>query len=191
MSLINSGVIFALRNSTHRVTNFVHSVIFGNSNLLITNALISATMGAFGDSIQQNYDIMMQSLKLKTENNLIKKENEKIKETQSDSELESFSFTRTIHMTMAGLSTGVVTHYWYILLDKHLGVNRAPKILAKKILLDQILFSPINLFGEFKTFYFTFTNYYFNLLFSLLHYFRNLRKIKLETREKRTDGKRL
>lgn len=120
----------------------MHSVVFGHSNLLLTNALISAGMGTIGDSIQQNYDILMHSLKKE------KKVTDKDSATTGEEDKVDFSVTRSLHMTMAGLTTGVATHYWYIVLDKYLSARRTPMVLAKKVLIDQIIFSPINLFGK-------------------------------------------
>lgn len=133
-----------IRHGLQRSTLYVHSVVFGFKNLLLTNALISATMGAAGDSIQQHYDIVMNNLKRNSSlNNL---ENNNLIEKIDDNK---YQFTRTQHMTMAGLTTGVVTHYWYLGLERVFGSKRTPKTLIKLILLDQIIFSPINLFGMF------------------------------------------
>lgn len=98
-------------------------------------------MGTVGDSIQQNYDILMESLDEEKKGN--KKSDGEEKEKKS-----GFNFTRSAHMTAAGLTTGVATHYWYIFLDKYLSSRRTPLVLAKKILVDQIIFSPVNLFGK-------------------------------------------
>ena len=52
----------ALRSRGGRLTAFLHSVVFGSAHLLATNALMaSAAMGTVGDSIQQNYDILIGS----------------------------------------------------------------------------------------------------------------------------------
>ncbi|OTF78044.1 mpv17-like protein [Euroglyphus maynei] len=127
-----------LKTQIKRTTGFVHSVIFGHHNLLLTNALISASMGAIGDSIQQNFDILM---------------DKKNDDDDDGGESKKYSNTRTIHMTTAGLSTGVLTHYWYLLLERFYGkVNRRhPVTLIKLVLLDQVLFSPVNLFVYFGT----------------------------------------
>ncbi|KAJ6216022.1 hypothetical protein RDWZM_010522 [Blomia tropicalis] len=137
-----------IRAHSRRVTTFIHSVVFGR-HVLITNALISASMGAVGDSIQQNYDLLMASFRNKSIDQPKMLKN--YKDDDDTDKLEKYSFTRTIHMTMAGLTTGMVTHYWYIWLDRYLGVKRTPIVLAKKILADQILFSPVNLFVYFTT----------------------------------------
>lgn len=94
-------------------------------------------MGALGDAVQQHYDLIC--------GRMSEKKDEPLRAA------ESFSWTRTLHMSAAGLTTGVVTHYWYILLDKRLGVLRNAKTITTKILVDQILFSPINLAVYFST----------------------------------------
>lgn len=151
MRIIAKNLFNTIRYGLHRSTSYVHSVVFGFKNLLLTNALISASMGAAGDSIQQHYDIIMAKLKQDFSSNNF--ENDNLKKENDGSR---YQFTRTIHLTMAGLSTGIVTHYWYLLLVRVFGSKRNPKTLIKLILLDQIIFSPINLFGMFSVFLFLF-----------------------------------
>lgn len=127
-----STLALTLRRGSVRMGRFVHSVVFGKRNLLLTNALISALMGAAGDSVQQNYDIVMSELKC----------------DRGKVEKVEYTSTRTVHMAAAGLTTGLVSHYWYILLDRWLGIRKCPKILAAKVLLDQALFSPVNISGK-------------------------------------------
>lgn len=117
-----------------RVGNYVNCVVFGK-NLLLTNALISAGMGTTGDAIQQHYDLLRSKIK-----------GEKNQLTNA-----KFNFTRSFHMTAAGLTTGVVSHYWYIYLDRFLSTRRVFDVVLKKVLYDQILFSPVNLIVYFTT----------------------------------------
>ena len=157
-TLLNSSLMSALRSRGGRLTAFLHSVVFGSAHLLATNALISAAMGTVGDSIQQNYDILMRSLEEEKEEKKNGKkglksdstEGTSFSEGQGSKQSNGFNLVRSAHMTAAGLTTGVVTHYWYILLDRYLGSRRTPLVLAKKILLDQVVFSPVNLFGDFQ-----------------------------------------
>ena len=107
--------------------------------MLVTNALISTGMGALGDAVQQHYDLICGRM------------SEKRTADDPLPAAECFNWTRSLHMSAAGLTTGVVTHYWYILLDKRLGVLRTAKTITTKILLDQILFSPVNLAVYFST----------------------------------------
>lgn len=113
------------------VAKVINRKLFGK-NLLVTNCIISAGMGSLGDAIQQHYDIVTES---------IKKAQEPAK----------FNFKRNFHMTLAGLTTGLVSHHWYILLDNYLGSKRCLKLVTAKVLLDQILFSPVNLLVYFST----------------------------------------
>ncbi|XP_013776948.1 mpv17-like protein 2 [Limulus polyphemus] len=93
--------------------------------LLVTNATISACMGATGDTIQQHYDILTD-------------------------QKESWHLWRTQHMTVAGLTTGIITHYWYIFLDRALP-GSCLRTVVKKVLYDQVFFSPVNLAVYFGT----------------------------------------
>lgn len=45
---------------------------------------------------------------------------------------------------------GIVTHYWYALLDRW-WQGRCVKVIAKKVLYDQVLFSPVCLTVYFGT----------------------------------------
>ncbi|KAH9425710.1 hypothetical protein DERP_004927 [Dermatophagoides pteronyssinus] len=128
------NVFKTFRTQIKRTTGFVHSVIFGRRNLLLTNALISASMGAIGDSIQQNFDILMDNVHKKNDDS-----NESKKST-------NYSTIRTVHMTTAGLSTGVLTHYWYLLLERFYGTVNRPQLinfallpLRYRILFDNII----------------------------------------------------
>lgn len=114
------------------VKKLVSNKLFGSKNLLLTNCVISAGMGSLGDAIQQHYDIVTKSLK-------------------KDQEPARFNFERNLHMTMAGFTTGLISHYWYILLDQWLGSKRCIKLVTVKVLLDQVLFSPVNLLVYFST----------------------------------------
>lgn len=93
--------------------------------LLITNCSVSMVMGASGDLIQQRYDILM-------------------------GHLPNYESKRTVHMTIAGLTTGATCHYWYIFLDRWLP-GRTFRTIGKKVLLDQIVFSPFWISVYFAT----------------------------------------
>ncbi len=125
-----------------RIGKFVHSVVFGRTNLLLTNSLISALMGTVGDAIQQHYDLLAHP------NSDIDKDATK---TNNYVSKNGFNYIRSLHMTCAGFTTGLVSHYWYIYLDKFLGTRKNIFIITKKVLLDQIIFSPINLLVYFST----------------------------------------
>lgn len=98
--------------------------LFGR-HLLLTNATFSAVMGITGDVVQQRYEIL-------------------------SGHQPVLNVVRTSHMAAAGLTTGIVSHYWYVLLDRWI-VGRALRTVLVKVLYDQVLFSPINLFVYFGT----------------------------------------
>lgn len=128
-----------LQHRIGRLGRFVNGVVFGKQNLLLTNCLISTAMGALGDSVQQHYDLI--TARINRKNHV---ENRK-------AESHVFCWKRTAHMSAAGFTTGLVSHYWYILLDKKLGSARTLGVTCKKVLWDQILFSPVNLVVYFST----------------------------------------
>lgn len=105
-------------------TLFVGKILF-HRHLLITNTVFSTLMGGAGDLIEQHYEILM-------------------------GKKDHLNITRTFHMCIAGMSTGATSHYWYIFLDKWLP-NKCFKTVMKKVLYDQILFSPVCLTVYFGT----------------------------------------
>lgn len=117
---------------------YVNQVVFGRGNLLLTNCVISTAMGCLGDSIQQQYDIVVN-------------QNSTDQTCTKSDKLNNFNWTRNLHMSAAGLTTGLISHYWYILLDARLGTMRSFTVVTKKVLLDQIIFSPINWIVYFST----------------------------------------
>lgn len=134
-----------------RVSKFVNHVVFGKKNLLLTNALISTLMGTAGDAIQQNYDIM--STKIERRKSDQGSDDGKVTSESSSRNTSEpkYNWTRAGHMSAAGLTTGVLCHYWYIWLDKFYGPDRFLKVVFKKVLVDQILLSPVNLAVYFTT----------------------------------------
>ncbi|XP_064467460.1 mpv17-like protein 2 [Ornithodoros turicata] len=98
--------------------------LFGR-HLLLTNATFSTVMGIAGDIVQQHYEIL-------------------------SGHQSVLNPVRTSHMAAAGLTTGVVCHYWYALLDRWM-VGRALRTVVLKVLYDQVVFSPVNLVVYFGT----------------------------------------
>jgi len=94
-------------------------------HLLMTNLAISAGLSATGDSIQQHY--------------------EKIKDPE-----RNYNFRRTLNMSTAGVTIGGVCHFWYLWLDRFLP-GRTFSIALKKMLLDQIICSPVTIGTFFVT----------------------------------------
>ncbi|CAM1292694.1 Uncharacterised protein g511 [Pycnogonum litorale] len=93
--------------------------------LIVTNVSICTISGSVGDIIQQHYDIL-------------------------SGDKEKWEPSHTVHMGAAGVTTGVILHYWYILLEKYMPA-RTFKLIITKVLLDQIIYSPVNLVVLFGT----------------------------------------
>lgn len=106
-----------------RVRN-VKDVMF-NKYLLFTNMGISFGLSATGDILQQHYMLVK-------------------------GEKNHWDKKRTYHMSICGLSVGFVCHHWYLYLDKKLP-GRALKIVLSKILIDQLIFSPVYISVFFLT----------------------------------------
>ncbi|CAL8133145.1 unnamed protein product [Orchesella dallaii] len=95
-------------------------------HFLLTNMCISGSLSAVADCIEQHY--------------------EKFKEPE-----RKYDLRRTCNMTAAGLTTGIVCHYWYIWLD-NITLRGSPfKIAVKKMLLDQLINSPVTIVTFFAT----------------------------------------
>ena len=55
----------------------------------------------------------------------------------------NWNYLRTGHMSLSfGLTSGIMCHFWYNYLDR-LHPGRGLKTIAKKVLTDQVLFSPV------------------------------------------------
>ncbi|KAM3966354.1 mpv17-like protein 2 [Aphomia sociella] len=92
-------------------------IAFSDKYLFYTNISISMGLSSVGDLLEQNYEIYI-------------KEQEKI------------DVKRTMHMAFSGAAVGVLCHNWYKILDKFI-VGKTFDMVAKKLFLDQIIFSPI------------------------------------------------
>lgn len=95
----------------------IGKVAFSDKYLIYTNVTISVTLSAVGDIIEQQYEIY-------------KKEQEKL------------DMKRTLHMACSGAALGVLCHNWYKILDKFI-IGKTTDMVIKKLLLDQVIFSPI------------------------------------------------
>lgn len=102
-----------------------HGNAFSNKFLLITNVGISLTLSSVGDILEQQLELY-------------------------NGEIEEYSSIRTSHMATSGVTVGIICHYWYLLLDKHLP-GRSMRVVAKKIVLDQIICSPVYISAFFIT----------------------------------------
>ncbi|GIX86628.1 mpv17-like protein 2 [Caerostris extrusa] len=117
-------VMNSLIRQTFQKSTSIISHLF-SKHLLLTNATFSMAMGVAGDLVQQHYEILRD-------------------------EQDVWKPIRTTHMGAAGLTTGVLSHYWYILVDAFIP-GSGVRCVIKKVLYDQILFSPINLTVYFGT----------------------------------------
>lgn len=88
-----------------------------NKYLLLTNVGISISLSGVGDIIQQNYEILTK-------------------------QRESWDRVRTHHMSVSGMTVGVICHNWYKFLDGALP-GRTLKVVVKKVIVDQLVCSPV------------------------------------------------
>lgn len=86
--------------------------------LLYTNVTISVVLSSVGDQLEQQYELLTGQL------------------TGGPNAL------RTAHMALSGGTVGVVCHYWYRWLDRRIP-GRTFAIVLKKVLLDQLICSPL------------------------------------------------
>lgn len=87
-------------------------------HLLLTNVCISTSLSFVGDVLQQHYEILT-----------------------SPNGSNKWDKQRTSHMAVTGSVVGFICHFWYIYLDRKFP-GRSLRIVGKKLLVDQLLFSP-------------------------------------------------
>lgn len=106
-------------SNTKSVTRLkrIVKVAFNEKYLLYTNVTISLSLSSVGDAIEQGYEIFT-------------------------NDLERYDAKRTMHMAFSGAALGVLCHNWYKILDKII-VGKSVDMVTKKLLLDQLIFSPI------------------------------------------------
>ncbi|EDW82141.1 uncharacterized protein Dwil_GK25287 [Drosophila willistoni] len=102
-----------------------HTAAFSKKFLLFTNVGISLSLSCVGDVLEQHLEIYC-------------------------GEIERFDKTRTTHMATSGVTVGVICHYWYQMLDKRMP-GRSMRVVAKKIILDQLICSPVYISVFFVT----------------------------------------
>ncbi|RZC36545.1 inositol monophosphatase 3, partial [Asbolus verrucosus] len=98
---------------------------FSDKYLFYTNVGLSVTLSGVGDILVQNYEILTH-------------------------ELEGWNKIRTRNMSICGMTIGIFCHHWYNYLDRRLP-GYAIKTVAKKIIIDQIVCSPICIATLFLT----------------------------------------
>ncbi|XP_047027126.1 mpv17-like protein 2 isoform X2 [Helicoverpa zea] len=98
---------------------------FSRKYLLYTNILISMGISTCGDLLAQSYEVHEKSI-------------------------EWYDFSRTAQMAFSGSTAGVICHHWYIVLDKVI-IGRTLHMAIKKLLMDQLICSPIVILSFFAT----------------------------------------
>ena len=111
--------LIALAQPVVRCARATAQILFSRKYLLLTNTGICVALGTTGDVMQQRYEILRQRKK-------------------------EWDLSRTKRICVTNLAFGPVVHYWYILLDAFFP-GRKVIVVLKKLLLDQIVFSPINI----------------------------------------------
>ncbi|CAH0729900.1 unnamed protein product, partial [Brenthis ino] len=119
----------ALGITWRRITRNVHTsgavtslrqvvkVAFSDKYLFYTNVTISVSLSSLGDLMEQTYEIYTK-------------------------EQDKYDKKRTVHMAFSGAAVGVLCHHWYKVLDRFI-IGKTFDMVAKKLFLDQIIFSPI------------------------------------------------
>ncbi|XP_043201579.1 mpv17-like protein 2 isoform X1 [Amphibalanus amphitrite] len=113
------GIIRKAASSLHPVKEKLvrlNKATFGK-HLLLTNISVSVSLSALGDSLQQRYQM-------------------------SRGGRCSYDCRRVAYMSGCGMGAGVLCHYWYLALDRW-WVGRSIGVVAKKVLVDQLVFSPV------------------------------------------------
>lgn len=111
-------------NQAKQVLKQSHEFFF-SKHLLATNLVISMSFSGIGDVIEQIFEIY-------------------------NKEIDYWNKKRTLKLSTTGLTVGVVCHYWYMYLDKKFPHN-THKSIFKKIVLNQLIFSPLCIFVFFST----------------------------------------
>jgi protein Mpv17 len=127
--LISSTNTFKLLRSKHFNKQSSTAVLIKQNlfskYLIVTNVLVSAAFSGFGDITEQVFEL-------------------------ASSYQQKWNLTRTVKLTLTGLPVGLVCHYWYLFLDKHF-YNHNHKTIFTKVILSQVIFSPICIVLFFAT----------------------------------------
>lgn len=99
--------------------------LFSSKNLLYTNVVISISLSAAGDVLEQHYEIVK-------------------------GDWDKWSFSRTRNMAVSGMTVGIICHYWYKYLDSIMP-KRTIGVVIKKVVIDQLICSPLCISTFFLT----------------------------------------
>ncbi|XP_065161687.1 mpv17-like protein 2 [Atheta coriaria] len=98
---------------------------FSPKYLLVTNIALSTGLSALGDIIEQRYEIFIDHI-------------------------HKWDPIRTRNMAATGVSAGLITHWWYNILERKVPGNTI-QVVLKKVMLDQFICSPISIASFFMT----------------------------------------
>lgn len=118
-------IIARSAGSVFNKINVLKNQLFSPKNLLYTNVVISISLSAAGDVLEQQYEIVK-------------------------GEWDKWSFNRTRNMAVSGMTVGVICHYWYKYLDSVMS-KRTIGVVLKKVVIDQLICSPICISTFFLT----------------------------------------
>lgn len=124
-TLLNRLKFYIWNSPTYQRVQHLSRTAFSPRYLLFTNVCISVSLSSVGDTLEQQYEILMK-------------------------DLDHYSAKRTGHMALSGATVGVVCHYWYKFLDRRLP-GRTVSIVMKKVFWDQMVCSPIVISTFFLT----------------------------------------
>ena len=113
-----AGVVGLSRLPIIRYLKKTTNVLFSRY-LLVTNTAITVGLGCTGDVLQQNY--------------------ERVRGRQ-----EKLDQHRTSQVFITGFVVGPTCHFWYKCLD-HFWPGRSLSTVLRKVLIDQVVFSPVNI----------------------------------------------
>ncbi len=100
--------------------------LFSKRNLFFTNVALSFSLSGLGDWLQQ-----------------VNENKKSATAAAATSSSKRWNARRTLHMSVSfGLTSGFLCHYWYNFLDRAV-VGRGFAVIGRKIVYDQLLFSPV------------------------------------------------
>ncbi|XP_033636457.1 mpv17-like protein 2 isoform X2 [Asterias rubens] len=118
--------------------------MFSPKYLLVTNTVSSGLLLSLGDVLQQCNErrIARKNVLLKVNAASATGTVDHIGSDNVGTPVPAFNWTRTGRMLTIGILLGPLNHYWYLGLDRFLPGIKG-RTIAKKILLDEIIASPV------------------------------------------------